>query len=209
MFTMKMFTVVLSVLGCMLILISPAHLMAAEEVIPNEIKNLSMGSSKAALMERISGVGTVTSDTPDKKRRPSLKWTIPDNPHYEDVVFNFTEKDRLFLIRFNFKQVDRKSFQNLKKAFFDYYNFSWEDPMRLRIKNSDVLLYAPEKGNTFFLEFTDKNGAKAVELFDKSISAQDRFGHLSSSEKKTNTEGKESQTLPEDKMAPTEMPEKN
>ncbi|HMK34825.1 MAG TPA: hypothetical protein VK463_07155 [Desulfomonilaceae bacterium] len=149
--------------------------LAAEDPVPREIKTLSIGADRASLMDMISGAGTIASESPQEKRRPKITWQPLANTFYQDIEFSFTEKDRLYLIRYNLKEVPRQEFQNLKKTFFDLYKFSWEEPMRFKVRESDVLLYQPEKGNTFFLEFTDKKtGLKSIELFDKRVSAQDR-----------------------------------
>jgi hypothetical protein len=159
--------------------------LAVENPIPKEILEITMGSPIESVAEKISSSGTNTRDS--GKRRPKLFWTLPPESYYETVEFQFTEKDRLFLIHFYLKGTRRDDFQELKKAFFNNYNVSWEDPMRMRIKDSDTLCYQPEKGDIFFFEYTGKqNGEKGIELFDKRILAQDRTAY--EAEKKAEVE---------------------
>jgi hypothetical protein len=150
--------------------------LAVENPIPKEILDVTMGTPMETVAEKIASIGTNTRDS--GKRRPKLIWTLPSDPYYQTVEFQFTENNRLFIIHFVLKNARRDDFQDLKKAFISNYNVSWDDPMRMRIGNSDVLFYQPEKGDIWFLDFTDKqNGDKAIELFDKNILSQDRIAY--------------------------------
>jgi hypothetical protein len=185
-----------------------------ENPIPKQIQDLKMGSNIDSLEKLIDTDGTFTINS--KSRRPRLQWNLKNNSHYQDIEFQFTEKNRLYLIRFNLKDARRDEFQALKKSFFSIFDLSWDDPLRMRVEGSDMLLYAPnaQEGDIFFLEFTDKlNGKKAIELFSKKISAQDKAAYLEEQKAKksedpsvpatgddqiSNTEN-ENQTKPENK----------
>ncbi len=152
---------------------------APENPLPKQIRDLKMGSNIDSLEKLIDKDGTFTVNS--KSRRPKLQWNLKNNSNYRDIEFQFTEKDRLYLIRFDLKDTRRDDFQTLKKAFFSIFDLSWDDPLRMRVEGSDMLLYAPnaQENDVFFLEFTDKlNGKKAIELFSKKISAQDRAAYL-------------------------------
>ncbi len=166
----------MSIVAACLALFFAANALAVENPIPKEISEINMGSSLQSVQEKLNSPGATHVDS--KTRRPKLIWTMPEESYYKDIEFQFTEKDRLFLIHFVLKGTRRDDFQELKKAFMNKYNVSWDEPMRMRIRDSDVLFYEPEKGDVWFLEFTDKNnGDKAIELFDKRILAQDRTAY--------------------------------
>ena len=65
--------------------------------------------------------------------------------------------------------------RNLKKALFEGFGISAENPGRSRIKNMDVLVYQGLKANYSFFEFTDTTtGGKVFELYDGKISLEDK-----------------------------------
>ncbi len=166
-----------------------------ENPVPALIRDIPMGASQAQVMDKIKGVGTTTLDT--SSRRPKLKWKIPGNPDFHEIEFDFTEKDHLFIIRFAVTDRRRDVYDRLKKAFFSTFNFSWDEPLRTRVKDSDVLFYAPEKGAVFFLEFTDKkSGDKTIELFERRISGLDREAYAA--EMKAAQAAQEAQKTPTD-----------
>jgi hypothetical protein len=144
--------------------------------VPTEIRDLKMGSPSSVVIGKISPSGPYSTDKlPKEDERTILTWKIPDNIHYKDVSFTFTEKDRLFLIRFNLKEGERDEIQALKKSFFDTQKFLWEDPLKLKVKDDDILLYIKDSGPDCFLDFSNKKtGERAFELFDRAISAEDR-----------------------------------
>lgn len=164
-------------LVAVLCLLVPQIVFASDShPIPPKIQNLSMGASMGSVMELISGSGAVSSENPKDKQRPKIVWTPAESQHYQSIEFNFTEKNRLFLIRFNVKEGPREVFQGLKKGFFDLYKFQWDEPMRIKVEGNDALVYdRPENSNTYFFEITDRmTGNKSIELMERSISAQDR-----------------------------------
>ncbi len=150
-----------------------------ENPTPKPIQDLKMGAHSEDVIKKIANEGSYTQDT--SVRRPTITWQLPSIRHFDNVEFRFTEKDRLFLIRFNLVDTRRDEYQKLKKAFFGSYDMSWEDPMRTRAKDNDVLLYAPNEENRdlFFLEFTNrKDGKKSIELFSSKISARDKAAYV-------------------------------
>jgi hypothetical protein len=143
--------------------------------IPTEIRDLQMGSPSSVVIGKISPSGPYSADKLPREDRTILTWKIPDNPHYKDVSFTFTEKDRLFLIRFNLKEGERDEILALKKSFFDTQKFLWEDPLKLKVKDNDILLYIKESGPDCFFDFSNKKtGERAFELFNREISVEDR-----------------------------------
>jgi hypothetical protein len=158
---------------------------AQSNPIPPEIRDLRMGSSTAAVVEKIKSLGTHNTEQLQKENRSMLTWHRPDTPSYKDIEFQFTEKDRLYLIRFVLSDAARTDYHAMKRTVFKDYNFSWERPQKLALPNREMLLYGPEKGmELFFIEFTDKKThAKSFELFDRSISASDRAEPISLTKK--------------------------
>lgn len=143
--------------------------------IPNEIRGLKMGDTSAMVVEKISHSGSYKDEPNDNRGRPKLTWTLQQSPHYKDVTFQFTEKDRLFLIRFNLKEAEKDEIQGLKKSFFDTQKFLWENPLKLKVNENDILLYIKETGPECFLDFSNrKSGQRTFELFNRAISAEDR-----------------------------------
>jgi hypothetical protein len=143
--------------------------------VPKEIAHIKTGMSQNDVVQAVSGSG---SHTIEEKIRPKLTWKMPRNPYYDNVEFLFTEKDRLFMIRYNTSGINRDRYQDIKKSFFELYDFSWEDPMKLKVGGNDALFYSPNdhaKSALFYLEITDKQtAAKSIELFNRGISAEDR-----------------------------------
>ncbi len=154
----------------------PQVALAIDNPVPNEIKNLTMGANPDTVKEMIKGGGEVTAGEPEAKRGPRIIWTPTASPYYQTIEFSFTEKDRLYIIRYHVKEGPREEYQGLKKAFFELYKFRWEDPMRMKIRENDALVYDIEDNNvTYYFEITDrKTGNKCIEIFDRRISAQDK-----------------------------------
>jgi hypothetical protein len=148
----------------------------AQEAFPTQIRGVKMGTSMAAVISMIKGSGTYEKQPLPLPQRIALVWTPQVSQYYKQVQFYFTEKDRLFLIRFKLKDISFRDFRGLKKDLFEKYGISWNDPWRLQIKENDVLLYGPpEKGRVYYFELTNpKTGEKAMELLDQAISKEDR-----------------------------------
>jgi hypothetical protein len=116
-----------------------------EHPLPIEIRNLAMGASQADLIQAIGARGAHLTDS--ATARPKVVWS-PGDRQYSAIEFTFTEKDRLYLIKLNFKDSRREVYQQLKKAFFSVYRLSWDEPFRLKVKGDDALLYAPDTFET-------------------------------------------------------------
>ena len=190
-FMMVALFLVVAVLG------SSTPSLGSQDFFPREIQGLEMGSDYTAVIERIKDSGTYTMEEVPKgprcqlvlglptgslmrrvvirdQKRTQLVWTPPPGSYYQTVTFLFTEKRRLYLIRFALAD-SRRDGLKLKKSFFDKFEFPEETPMRLTRTHSDILLYGPAKSKDFFFEFTDtRTGQKSFELFRREISGQDR-----------------------------------
>jgi len=143
--------------------------------IPPQINGVTMGASKDTVIEKIKGSGTYSSAPIEKEDRFRVIWLPANDPYYAEVVFQFTEKDRLYMIRFNLHPAMRSKSAELKQGFFRMFEYYEENPMRMRVKDSDVLLYGPGKAKDFLLEYTDRTtGQKGFEIFDRIVSGSDR-----------------------------------
>ena len=182
---------------------------AQSDPIPAEIKDLKMGVSQKAVIEKIKSIGTYTTEPVKKeKNRNLIVWVRSDIPYYKTIEFQFTEKDRLYLIRFRLKDSARADYHSLKKTVFKDYDFSWERPQKLRLRDREMLLYGPEEGmRLFYIEFTHREPyEKSFELFDRSVSATDRPEPILTKKKKAQqpapaTDAKKPE---KDKTAPTD-----
>jgi hypothetical protein len=154
----------------------PGAAAAQADPIPEQIKKLDMGASTAKVLDTIGGIGTHTSEDLPKESASRVVWNLPNNPYYKHIDFEFTQKDRLFLVRFLLNDSARQEYHSLKKTVFKDYDFSWEKPMKLRVKDRDIVAYGPEKGMAlYFFEFTDKKThEKSFELFSRSVRSTDR-----------------------------------
>jgi hypothetical protein len=162
--------------GALLSVLSMNTTYAQSDPIPPEIKNLRMGSSTAAVTDIIKSMGTFSAEPIANENRTMLVWARQDLPYYKNIAFQFTEKDRLYLIRFTLNDSAKADYHSLKRSVFKDYDFSWERPQKLRLPTREMLLYGPEKGmELYFIEFTDKKShEKSFELFNRSISSEDR-----------------------------------
>ncbi|MFH1117609.1 MAG: hypothetical protein V1792_27130 [Pseudomonadota bacterium] len=143
---------------------------------PAKIDKIKMGDSTSSVIGMIKGAGTYEAQPGTEIQRPLVKWLLPNNPYYKELSFKFTEKDRLYLIRFDLKKISRSDLRAMKKTLFDKYGISWDDPWRLKVKGHDVLLYGPpEMGRVYYFEFSNpKTGDRAYEVLDRVMSAEDR-----------------------------------
>jgi len=139
------------------------------------LENVSMGISSTAVIDKIKPVGTHSSEPSPWDKRKKVIWQLPDNSNYDKVMFLFTEKDRLYLMRFVVKKAAWSELHKVKTALLERYGISSEKPGRLRIQNQDVLVYEGLKSDYSFFEFTDtKTGEKAFELYDRKVSTEDQ-----------------------------------
>lgn len=140
------------------------------------LENLRMGVTSSAVIDEIKSVGTHSLEPSPWDKRTKVIWRLPDNSSYDKVMFLFTEKDRLYLVRFAVRKEAWSEVRNLKKALFERFGISSAtSPTRLKIKNQDVLVYEGLKSGWGFFEFTDdKTGEKAFELYAGKVSAEDK-----------------------------------
>ncbi|MEW6138181.1 MAG: hypothetical protein AB1733_08115 [Thermodesulfobacteriota bacterium] len=150
----------------------------AQEPFPTQIRDVKMGVPMAEVLAMVKDAGTHVTKPLPLPDRNALVWHLPDNPNFRQVVFQFTEKDRLFLIRFDMKNVPFRDLRALKKDLFEKYGISWDSPWTMKIKENDAVLYGPPSiGNIYFFEITNpKTGEKALEIMDRAISGEDRRG---------------------------------
>lgn len=150
----------------------------AQEPFPSQIRDVKMGVPMSEVLAMVKGAGTHATKPLPLPDRNALVWHLPDNPNFRQVVFQFTEKDRLFLIRFDMKNVPFRDLRALKKDLFEKYGISWDSPWTMKIKENDAVLYGPPSiGNIYFFEITNpKTGEKALEIMDRAISGEDRRG---------------------------------
>ena len=146
------------------------------DFLPQEIIDIEMGASSAWLLERIKNSGTHSSGPLARPNRTKISWVPSGNRYYGQLDFNFTEKDRLYLIRLLVNDDSRWNINSLKKQFLERFHISTDDPSRFRIRDDDTIVYRPgTNGQSHFFEVTDVNtGKKSLELFDKGIDTKDR-----------------------------------
>lgn len=158
------------------LLLAAPERATAQEAFPAQIKDVKMGASMSSVISMIKGRGTYEEKSLPMPHRKALVWTPKVSRYYNKVELHFTEKDRLFLIRFNLKNISFQDLRALKKDLFEKYGISWDAPWSLQIKENDALLYGPpEQGRIYFFELSNpKTGEKSLELLDKVISQEDR-----------------------------------
>jgi hypothetical protein len=159
--------------------LAPLRSLAQKDFLPPEIQDIDSGISSSQVIDKIKNSGEYSvSDLPSRlpnAKRTKLTWPLASNMYYKQLEFEFTEKDRLYLLRFVLNDEMRWNLTSLKKQFFDKYRISWDDPGRMRMQNNDVILYIPDQGKLHFFEMRDvTTGQKSFELFDRNVSAEDR-----------------------------------
>jgi len=179
------------------VMVSATESLGSRDFLPRQIQGLEMGSDPAVVIEKIKGSGAYKTqgfpvgpryrtilDLPAgplvrraairDRKRTQLVWTPTSGSYYKTVSFVFTEKLRLYMIRFALAD-SRRDGTKLKRSFFEEFRIPDEGPMRSVRWQIDTLLYGPGKDNVFFFEQTDaRTGQKIFELFRRDISAQDR-----------------------------------
>ncbi len=155
--------------------LAPLRSLAQKDFLPPEIQDIELGISSSQVIDKIKNSGEHSSSALANGKRTILVWPVASNMYYKQIEFEFTEKDRLYLLRFVLNDEMRWNLTSLKKQFFDKYKISWDDPGRMRVKNNDVILYIPDQGKWHFFEMRDvTTGQKSFELFDREVSAEDR-----------------------------------
>ena len=173
----KITAIVLSTL--VIVSFTPLSTLAQKDFLPPEIQDIELGISSSQVIDKIKNSGEHSmSDLPSRlpnAKKMKLVWPLATNMYYKQVEFEFTEKDRLYLLRFVLHDEMRGNLTSLKKQFFEKYRISGDEPSRMRMKNNDVILYMPDHGKWSFLEMRDvTTGQKSFELFDNNVSAEDR-----------------------------------
>jgi hypothetical protein len=139
------------------------------------LDNLNMGISSSAVIDKIKSVGTNSLEPSPWDKRKKIIWRLPENSNYDSVMFLFTEKDRLYLVRFIVKKEAWSEARNLKKALFQQFGISSDAPARTKIKDQDILMHGGLKQDYSFFEYTDnKTGGKAFELYSGKVSQEDK-----------------------------------
>ena len=172
----KFKTTTILLLVLVIIGITPLTSLAQKDFLPPEIQDVQLGISSSEVLDKIKNSGEHSMGPLPNPKRMKLVWPLPGNMYYKQVEFEFTEKDRLYLMRFVLNAELRWNLTSLKKQFFDRYQISWEDPGRMRIKNNDVIVYIPDQGGEWhFFELRDvTTGQKSFEIFSRAISLDDR-----------------------------------
>jgi hypothetical protein len=153
----------------------PLKSMAQKDFIPSQLEDVQLGMSSSQVLDKIKNSGEHSITPIAKGKRTKIVWPLAANMYYKQVEFEFTEKDRLYLMRFVLNKELRWNLTSLKKQLFDKYHISWEDPGRMRVRDNDVIVYAPDQGKLNFFELRDvKTGQKSFEIFNQFISGQDR-----------------------------------
>jgi hypothetical protein len=169
----KITTIVLATL--LIVILAPLRSLAQKDFLPPEIQDIELGISSSQVIDKIKNSGEHSTSTLANGKRTILVWPLASNMYYKQVEFEFTEKDRLYLLRFVLNDEMRWNLSSLKKQFFEKYRISWDDPGRMRVKDNDVILYIPDQGKWHFFEMREvTTGQISFELFDRNVSAQDR-----------------------------------
>jgi hypothetical protein len=146
------------------------------DFLPQEIRDIDMGASSAWLRDRIKNSGTHTDAPLARPNRIKITWAPNGNPYYSQLEFFFTEKDRLYLMRFALNEESRWNINALKKQFLDKFHVSSEEPRKFRIGDKDMISYAPGSGGTNHLFEVSEvgTGKKFLEIFERTIDRVDR-----------------------------------
>ena len=134
-FSPRKFQTITIVLAALVIVsLTPLNSLAQKDFLPPEIQDVQSGMPSSQVIDKIKNSGEhSTSDSLRlKRKRMKLVWPLASNMYYKQVEFEFTEKDRLYLLRFVLNDEMRWNLTSLKKQFFDKYKISWDDPGRMR-----------------------------------------------------------------------------
>lgn len=168
--------ITLMALGVAVALVTAGCSSSAENPLPKEVRGITLGMNKADVIKQISKSGTYSEEpVPRRLKRKRLIWVPEFHPVFEKVRFDLTESDRLYAIGLIVKGGKRDLWKTVKSGLFHTFGISWEFPSKMRVRDDEVLVYAPIEGSphTFF-EFTNtKTGAKIFEIFHTDVSAVD------------------------------------
>lgn len=163
--------------ACFLVVgVLPHSACEARQDLAPVIEKLNLGMSEADLRKLIQDPSSLSRADLKRPGRYKLVWKISNSPTYKRLELEFTRKNRLFNIRYVLRDELRWQSKPVKKKLFKKFGISWEYPDKKRIKDKDVIVYAPLEGtvpNAF--DITDVvTGEKSVEIFHRLVSAQDR-----------------------------------
>ncbi len=211
-FSPRQFQTITIVLAALVIVsLTPLNSLAQKDFLPPEIQDVQSGMPSSQVIDKIknSGEHSTSALMLPNGRRTILIWPLASNMYYKQVEFEFTEKDRLYLLRFVLNDEMRWNLTSLKKQFFDKYKISWDDPGKMRVKNNDAILYMPDQGKWNFFEMRNvTTGQKSFELFDNNVSAEDRQppktgdGTAKQAEQGNSTPSKEGPSVPAEDKSP-------
>jgi hypothetical protein len=156
--------------------VPPPSVYASDDPVPPEIRNLKMGTAESDVVQMIKDSGDYsTGPVPKREGRNRITWTPAESDTYKYITFDFTEKDRLCLMRFVLRDDLGWDVKSLKEQFFEKYGISWEFPGKMRVRDYNAILYIPEEKAPHFFELKHvRTGERIFEVFDKEISGRDR-----------------------------------
>ncbi len=178
-------------------------------LLPGPFSDLDLGIPSAEILKKIGSIGKVTKTDLLMPGRREISWTVPISPYFKRISFEFTEKDRLYLVRFVVKDEARLDVKTIKQKLFQQYKVSWEEPNRFSRQNKDVLVFAPElDGKYIVFEITDTvKGEKSLELFSTDISLMDRQETAAEAKKKNEAASGEKKPPAEESEKTQEKPQ--
>ncbi len=148
---------------------------ADDEFFPEEIRDIQVGISSAELVAKIQNTGRHSvGESPGYRNRQRITWVPAANPYFEEIRFDFTEKDRLFLVSFALREglADRE--RALRKSFMEKLQVQG-NPVDLTVVGKKMKVHECGAGPYHFIEMTElANNRKFLEIFGRHISAEDK-----------------------------------
>ncbi len=149
------------------------------DMIPKEVRDLERSMKSADVKKQFTGKEELSvAPIPKWNERNRLTWKTDHNPLYKKIQFDFTERDRLYMIRVNINDnLPPARVKQIKEGLFEHFYISWEFPGKSRVKREDMIFYTPKEGKPyFFIEVKNLDNRETVfEIFDKKTSAEDRI----------------------------------
>ncbi|MFC1835389.1 hypothetical protein ACFL2Q_11750 [Thermodesulfobacteriota bacterium] len=145
-------------------------------VLPKEIEEMQFGMSSSQLVDKIKASGEHgLVPHPRRKGAKILTWTPKGNPFYEQIQFQLTEKDRLFVVRFALKGLIGADAKSLRSSFLNRFGISPENPGNMKFRRSHAVIYSAKGKGPYLLDVTDVvSNKRRIEIFHKPISDEDR-----------------------------------
>jgi hypothetical protein len=149
------------------------------DLIPKEVRNLDRAVKSEDVKKQITDKGELSvAPIPKWSERNRVTWKTDHNPLYKKIQFDFTERDRWYMIRVNINEnLPPARVKQIKEALFEQFFVSWEFPGKSRREKEDLIFYTPKEGKPyFFIEVKNLDNRETVfEIFDKKTSAEDRI----------------------------------